>query len=324
MGWLSFVAHRAAGTVVGRALSPFERLALRRFHDEPLAFPPVFVVGAPRTGSTILQEFITNYLDVAYLNNFMASYERTIYLAFKVSLWWYKDAPHNCFDSRFGKTWLHSMNAPHECGMLWRRWIPADVHFVDKGYLSEHAKREMRATATGIINTAMKPLVFKNLFMGQRLRMIKEVFGDAKFIFCRRDPLYTAQSILKVRVDALRDRDQWLSVRPREYDQLRDMSVEEQVVWSIHYLERQILEDLALFDADRCLDVQYEDLCREPQEQLERIRLFVEKGGAAVDYRASVPHEPLDTSNRQRIDDDTFARLETLVNSIDWTFAETV
>ena len=35
-----------------------------------LPYPPVFILGAPRSGSTLLMQVISDSLDVGYLNNF--------------------------------------------------------------------------------------------------------------------------------------------------------------------------------------------------------------------------------------------------------------
>ena len=51
---------------------PLEKYLINKHIQEEIKYPPVFIIGAPRTGSTILYEYITNYLDIAYINSILS------------------------------------------------------------------------------------------------------------------------------------------------------------------------------------------------------------------------------------------------------------
>jgi hypothetical protein len=61
-------ARRRSVTALNRALS---RIELRKAvaAEVPLNHPPVFIVGAPRSGSTLLYQLIVVRFDVGYLSN---------------------------------------------------------------------------------------------------------------------------------------------------------------------------------------------------------------------------------------------------------------
>jgi hypothetical protein len=119
---------------------------------------------------------------------------------------------------------------------------------------------EIKNEITTVINHFDKPLLFKNLNAGQRLRLITRIFPNAKFIFIKRDPLYTAQSILKAKRSLGIDDDAFWSVMPENVESLRPLNAYEQIVKQIYYLEKQINVDKKLIRRGHLLDVYYTDL----------------------------------------------------------------
>ena len=50
-------------------ISIFESLKIKKYATKEPEYQPVFIIGSPRSGSTILYQLITNYLDVLYVDN---------------------------------------------------------------------------------------------------------------------------------------------------------------------------------------------------------------------------------------------------------------
>ena len=61
-------ACRRLLSVFNRVVSPLESWPRR--HDRPLRYPPIFIVGPPRSGTTLVYQALIEYLDVGYLSNF--------------------------------------------------------------------------------------------------------------------------------------------------------------------------------------------------------------------------------------------------------------
>ncbi len=61
-------ARRAFG-LVNRHLLGHDESALAPDHDHPLRHPPIFFLGAPRSGSTLAVQVITDALDLGYISN---------------------------------------------------------------------------------------------------------------------------------------------------------------------------------------------------------------------------------------------------------------
>lgn len=228
-------------------------------HDK---YAPIFIIGAPRTGSTILFETLTNELDVLYPNNLSWKFHNNFLFSFILSQKIYKNQAHNCFNSENGSTVGCGWNAPSECGTFWRRWIDIDnKNFYDVNDLTFEQKQQIKEEVLTPMDLFQKPMVFKNLVNGQMIRVLIDIFPNAKFIFVQRDILLSAQSILKAkRKNGMQDNEYW-SIKPKNYQELKEIkNPYEQIVKQIYFIEKQIIEDSKLVKKENFFVVNYENL----------------------------------------------------------------
>lgn len=253
--------------IVFLLLSPlftsFQKLKINSKNKNNLKHQPIFIIGAPRTGSTVLYQSLTNQADVLYVDNLVCLFFRNFFFGFWLSNKLFKQKAHDCFKSRHGNTKDCGWRAPSECGGFWYRWLPTDRHFVDHDEVSQSAIEQIRSEITASSNYFNKPIVFKNLNAGQRLRLLAQAFPEAKFIFVRRDPLYTAQSILQAKRKVKVPDKQFWSIMPPNVEELKQLDWSEQIVKQIYYLEKQIAEDLQLFPKENVYEVNYTDLSQQ-------------------------------------------------------------
>lgn len=243
-------------TLISPIIKIWEKKQYKKYASKPIKHQPIFIIGAPRTGSTILYQTLTNQLDVLYIDNLACRFHKNLFFGFWLSNLFFKQKAHNCFSSNHGAT--KGLRSPSECGEFWYRWLPRDRHFIDHQDVTDKMVKEIREEITSVINKYDKPLVFKNLNAGQRLRLLQKCFPEAKFIFCKRNPFFTVQSILNAkRKVGLADNDFW-SVMPKNVDELRKLSWPEQIVGQVYYLEKQITVDLTLFNKQNIIEVDYQ------------------------------------------------------------------
>jgi hypothetical protein len=230
--------------------------------------PPIFIIGAPRTGSTILYQALTNAYLFAYIDNTASTWYRNLRFGLWLSQKKYGNAPHNNFKADHGNTSTFGGHAPSECGQFWYRWLPRDRHFIDHDEVTDRMVREIQQEVLGASGYLQRPLLFKNLNAGQRLRFINRAFPDAKIVFVRRDPRFVTRSILKARKKVGIPANQWWSIMPPNVKDLLQLPEPEMCAAQVYYLERQIDEDLKLFPADNVRVVHYQELCEETVRQL--------------------------------------------------------
>lgn len=266
---------RCVVMVMSPVLHVFENENIKRYGSTPPACHVIFIIGAPRTGSTFLYQTITNELDVCYIDNFADMFYRDLCFGMALSQKIFRNRPHNCFNSRYGRTVEYGWHAPSESGRFWYRWIPKDQHYMDAGTLTEDRKQEMRDVVTAVINRFQKPFVFKNMNAALRMRLIRAVFPEAKFIIIHRNLEKTRTSILKARQELLGDVSQWWSLKPPGYETVLKCSPEEQVEYQIREVYKQIDEDRRLFSPENILEVHFEKFLEDKESEMERLRRFI-------------------------------------------------
>ena len=254
--YLNFIV-RGILNLFAPLIKKWEKKYFEKYANLPPKHQPVFIIGAPRTGSTILYQTITNQLDVLYIDNLICWFNRNLFFGFWLSDKFFNRKAHNCFKSNHGDTSSCGLHAPSECGGFWYRWLPSDRHFIDYDDITDDIVKEIREEITTVINYFDKPLVFKNLNAGQRLRLLSKCFPDAKFIFAKRDPLFTAQSILKAKRKLKISDDKYWGILSRNFKELESLNYPEQIIKQIFYIEKQIDEDSKLFDVKNFLNIEY-------------------------------------------------------------------
>ena len=236
-------------------LSPVNSYLIRRHGSHAIRHCPIFIIGAPRTGSTVLYQAITNQGDVLYIDNLVCRFNKVIFIGFWLSSKLFGNRPHNCFNSVHGGT--SGFHAPSECGGFWYRWLPMERHFIDFDEVTQANIARMRQEITAVSNYFDKPIVFKNLNAGQRMRLISQIFPNAKFIYITRDYLHTAQSILNAKRELGIPDNQYWSVMPSNIDELRSLPWPQQIAQQIYSLESQIEKDSSLFPAKNTVKIEY-------------------------------------------------------------------
>ena len=268
---MSTIAKRILGRlkrilcrVIGILAYPLERYIMTKYADLPLRHQPVFIIGAPRTGSTILYQTITNNFDVLYINNLSATLHRCLATAFLLSRAIFGNRPHNNYTSYYGLT--KGSNAPSECGEFWYRVMGKHVHYLDEEDVTDDMVEAVRTEVTALTNLFDKPFLFNNNNAALRIKLIARAFPDAKWIIAERNPYDVAVSLLKAREVLCGSVEEWWSMKPKEYEDIkRKACPEEQVVLQHYYISKCIKEDIEEYSAaDNVMYVEYADFVSDP------------------------------------------------------------
>jgi hypothetical protein len=253
-----------------RALQPLEWLASQWYRDRER--PVVFIVGTPRSGTTLFYQLIARHLDVAYPNNFVARY----WLAPVLGMWRFQrsysssqaDIP---LQSDFGGT--TGPFSPHEFSWFWEfyTWF-REVDDLSEDELDRIDWAAIRRELEGLSGYVGRPLVLKSLnYVVYNIHRFAEEFPTAKFLSIRRDPRFVVQSILESRKERYGDESLWWTIRPRDYQSWLHRPAIEQVCHQVDDIRRAIGQGLTSLPADRKLELTYEDLIADPYAQLSRV-----------------------------------------------------
>jgi hypothetical protein len=264
----------------------------------PLPQKPIFVVGAPRSGSTLLYQLLVVRFDVAYLSNLHCRFfgaPALVERAFGKRL-----RPPADFSSRFGST--RGLAATSECGPYWYRFFRKSPQHVSLPEADPAQLERLRESVRAFAKAAGRPLVFKNLVNSVRLAPLAAALPEALFLVVRRDEADTAASILAGRRTVHADESEWWSVEPPQLERLRALPPEEQVLEQVRAIESLVDEAKEEIGRDRFLDLRYEEICADTHRALESVAEFAERHGVGLGIRREVParFEPGAHSRLQR------------------------
>jgi hypothetical protein len=271
-----------------RCLHALEVRRGRRWVDETLPYPPIFVVGAPRSGSTLLYQLLTDRFDVGYLANGHARRPGAPSLVERRrGLIRGRQGELGDYDSSFGGT--TGELGPSECGPFWYRFFPRRPHYVPADDFPAASRRALRAAVGAFVEACDRPVVYKNLYNTARIEAIAAALPEALFVAIHRDLAANARSLLDARLRVAGGYDAWWSVEPPGIERLLQLPAHEQVVEQVRELDALVARVEESIGPDRVLHLAYEDLCADPRGQLERIAAFAAAHGCKLGERGEVP-----------------------------------
>jgi hypothetical protein len=257
--------------LISPLISKWERKYLDEYKNNILKHQPIFIIGAPRTGSTILYQTLTNQLDVLYIDNLTCMFNKNLFFGLWLSNKLFKQKAHNCFKSKLGST--SGFRGPSECGGLWYRWLPMNKHVVESGECSDETIKRIRSEISAVINYYDKPLVIGNNIAGLRIGFLNEVFPDAKYIVIDREPIFVAQSLLLARKYIHGDFMHWWGMKPKNYTELLKESPAVQVVLQHYFTNKQIYQDLKSYvNKANWIDIKYSELSTQKKITIQKIK----------------------------------------------------
>ncbi|WP_323761785.1 sulfotransferase [Maricaulis sp.] len=234
-------------------LTALDRQLAKSVGDGP-ALPPIFIVGPPRTGTTILYQRLLTHFRFTYPSNVDAALFSLPCMAHAISRS-FKDRERSHGDSSdFG--YVPGLWGASEAGPLMRYFLDDERRVTSFG----QAVRHMSA-ASGL------PYLCKNTVNAVRLPTIFEALPDAWVVRTHRDRETTARSILKMRRSVGSEQD-WAGVRPDGSESVSAAAPIEQTRWQYDAVQSQIDRDLAAAGRT-AFDVQYEEFIADPPAMLQ-------------------------------------------------------
>lgn len=242
--------------------------------------PPTFILGAPRTGTTLLYQWITNTLTVAYLDNLAHLFPYNQGFGAGISQFIFDQKPHNVYKSDFGRTQRFSLHAPHEGGTFFHR-------------LKQLDSSQSQQVLNHVMAKSKLPWIFKNLNILPLLPFLRENFPQAHYIYCERDLLPTAISIWEARKKLQVKDTSWWSVETPDQEKLNTLPLHQKIVGQILSTKKEIEKHLSSLSNEQVMRLRYESLSEDQDELWNRIQQFMgegcqkRKGAKSLTFRES-------------------------------------
>lgn len=280
-------------------------------------FPIIFILGNPRSGSTLLLQWLANLGCFGYPSNLISRFYEAPYLGAKIQkvLAEY-DFKGEIFDPDYEKKFFSDLGktkgplAPHEFWYFWRRFFKYDeIQKLEPEKLNEIDVELLLSELGALEHEFQKPLVFKGMMFNWDVQFLNSIFEKALFINLKRNPIQNMDDIFYARKNFFGDIEKWYSFKPPEYEQLKSKGPIAQVAGQVFYTNQYIDKQFEKISDDKILSIEYEELCLNP----EQIYRMIYAKFAAQGYEIPKEYggvEKFDVDNEIRILDQQAAEFE--------------
>lgn len=230
----------------------------------------IHIIGAPRSGTTLLSQLILSTLEVGFINNFIAAFWNAPLYGIHLSKKLLGNNYISNFFSDHGRT--NNVQEPHEFSYFWKKHLKYS-DFSQKTYDKDHQINwvEFREIINQMVNAFDNPIVFKSFLYGFHAAKAIEYMPKTIFLFIRRDVYQNAFSILKLRQKMYGSMNHWASIKPHQYSFLKDENIYRQVMGQVYFLNYEYEKQLSLIPDQNKLTIEYKDLCLNPDQILNSI-----------------------------------------------------
>lgn len=277
----------------------------------------VFVMGLPRSGTTLLTQLLYKNTDLYCTNNLIARFWKTPLVGAQLSKYTVSETSSDYYRSDFGRT--SEIDHPHEFSWFWHDLLAVQGvgQYEPEEALSSIDWKKIRLKIINLNAILEGGLVFKPMeLIGFHLPRFAELFKRALFVYVRRDLMDVALSISKARQAHGCGQDSWWGSYPPKaiYDKLKQKRESLQVVHQVLYFKSLYEKKLALVSSEQVLQTNYESICAQPGEFLEQVNNYASKIGVNLTVtNAPQPFSPRSKNSEQSVIDglrEAFAEAE--------------
>lgn len=265
-------------------MAPIEAMLLRKTRAKN---PPIFIIGPPRSGTSLLYEVMITRFYFTYMSN--ASHRLfktpvTAALLFRSLIQkWRGD-----FTSHYGH--IDGWGAPNEGGWIWQRWMN-DGAWRDGAGFSNGDSDAVRKMVAGFESIGGAPFLNKNVMHSNRLQLMSKIWPDALYIEVKRDFAVNARSIIRAQSKQGNSNEDWWSVQPKIAQHYIGKDVVGRSVAQVVGVAQDIESDKKIIGPAKFMDVPYDELCDNPNEILDQIKNFLASHGVDIMIKNEIPND---------------------------------
>jgi len=211
---------------------------------------PIFIVGAPRSGTNIFYRTFANHPDLAWISNIT------------------KKVPFSLLMTRIIMLFRND-HRPTEANNIWQKFTGDDDESLDRDDVTADARKYLRKVLQNNLQLFNKPR-FVNKCPGNsvRIEFLKEIFPDAIFIHIIRDGRAAAYSIMRSRLE---HSGSYWSVKPPGWQALLKLPLIDACALQWKMTVESILQSAKKLPRGQYMEVKYEEFVARPSEIFELV-----------------------------------------------------
>ena len=206
---------------------------------------PIFIVGAPRSGTNIFYRTFARHPDLAWISNITKKAPSSLWLTRIIML-------------------FRNDHRPTEANNVWQKFAGNDDESLGQNDVTDAARKYLHTILQNNLRLFNKTR-FVNKCPGNSVRIdfLKEVFPDAIFIHMLRDGRAAAYSIMRSR---LQHSGSYWSVKPPGWHDLLKLPLVNACALQWKMTVECILQSAKNLPPEQYLEVKYEDFVAHPLE----------------------------------------------------------
>ena len=211
---------------------------------------PIFIVGAPRSGTNIFYRTFAKHPDLAWISNITKKVPSSLLLTRIIML-------------------FRNDHRPTEANNVWQKFTGDDDESLDRDDVTAAARKYLRKVLQNNLQLFNKPR-FVNKCPGNsvRIEFLKEIFPDAIFIHIIRDGRAAAYSIMRSRLE---HSGSYWSVKPPGWQTLLKLPLIDACALQWKMTVESILQSAKKLPRGQYMEVKYEEFVARPSEIFELV-----------------------------------------------------
>jgi hypothetical protein len=266
-------------------LKPIQLVKQKEFNNHK--YPFAFIIGTPRSGSTLLLQWLANLGSFSYPSNVLNRFAYAPYVGaliqqmlFNIDYDYSKEFQSENtqiqFNSNLGKTIGYL--SPNEFQFFFRNFM----NNFDPIYLNPASllKVDFKGIYNGLCSIESvfdKPFVCKIVLLQFHLSVLRKHIPNSVFLFIKRNPIYNMQSILNARIKYYGDKGIWWSVKPMEYDKLKELDIYHQIAGQVYYTNKKLEKEIEKIPDNNKILIEYEQFCADPDSYFFKLQAIYDK-----------------------------------------------
>lgn len=216
---------------------------------------PIFVIGMPRSGSTVFHKLMAAHPEIATTRRISRKAPASPTLL-KLLLR------------------MYGPNPPAELGSTWDRFLESPSGYMDAEQVTPTARRFYRKLVqTHLEVYPGRVFLAKCPRLGLRMQYLTAIFPEARFLHIIRDGRSVCRSVLTMR-EKHGGRNTWWDAKPEHWKDYQALPPVESVSRQWHDVIQTIHQAGASLGPDRFLEFRYEDFVESPSDLLTEVGRF--------------------------------------------------
>ena len=236
-------------------------------------FKPIFIVGAPRSGTTLLYDLMSYHKDIGFfsqhdlINFFPKEYMKFVYLRrriFETRRWPF---PREGFEYRI----TTSFEVPHEFNWFWNNWIKNS--WAKRTDVTNNAAEKIKNEISNLLERKNKiRFLSKNPSHSLRMEFLHEIFNDAIFVNIIRDPRAVVTSM--TRASRRFNNPNGYFGLPLKNNNQHDFDLFERHSRQWNEVNNEIHRVANMLPSEQFYELKYEDLISNPHSEMNTLFEF--------------------------------------------------